>query len=117
MQMTPDQFAGVVSERVNMLFLICIRGADVYQRLRGGEAFYTLILADWNAAHHNAPFSPSSLQELVGLFVGARRRYFAQTEEPEEDESATKTRLASAVDHFTDTIDTVDSTVATRAVP
>ncbi|KAI1412562.1 hypothetical protein F5Y13DRAFT_199796 [Hypoxylon sp. FL1857] len=108
---TPEEARDTIATQINLVFLICVRSEDVYCRLRGNEAFYHLILADWNSMHSAAPFSPLHIEELINLFVIARRRYLA-------DDTATdvKTKLTSSVDHFVKTIDEVDSAVATRRV-
>ncbi|KAI0842813.1 hypothetical protein F5Y06DRAFT_74091 [Hypoxylon sp. FL0890] len=109
---TPEEVQFNITERVNLAFLICIRGDDVYRRVRGDSAFYHLILADWNSEHSAAPFPPDRVEQLINIFVIARYRYLG-------DGSAemVKTKLTSSVDRFISIIDEVDSTIAARRPP
>ncbi|KAI0148097.1 hypothetical protein F4776DRAFT_298883 [Hypoxylon sp. NC0597] len=98
--------------RVNLAFLVCISCEDVYRRVRGNSAFYHLILADWKSEHLAAPFPPDRIEELINLFVLARRYYLADPYSKE-----VKTQLTNCVDRFIKTIDDVDQTDAPRRPP
>ncbi|KAI1482516.1 hypothetical protein F4774DRAFT_416925 [Daldinia eschscholtzii] len=114
---TPQEIHDAIATPVRMLFLVCVRSEDVYVRFRGDESFYYLIHSDWNSATSSSPLAPALLGKLVSLFVGARRRYLAGGKLPEETSSEETSLLANAIDRFTEAIDKVDSTMATRRLP
>ncbi|KAI1400509.1 hypothetical protein F4819DRAFT_497318 [Hypoxylon fuscum] len=104
---TPEEARDKIIEQVRMAFLFCVKGGDVYHRVRGDKAFYHLIAADWNPA---TPSNAASIEKVVTLFVDARRRYLAHVSS--EDEPTWK--LTISIDQFIAIIDGVNSTVANR---
>ncbi|KAI2473700.1 hypothetical protein F4781DRAFT_141554 [Annulohypoxylon bovei var. microspora] len=117
MDITSEEARDHIIDRVNLAFLFYIRAEDVYRRLRGDKAFYYLILANWNSEHSAAPFSPARIEQLMNLFITARRRYLAEhpSPSPKADRVTAKLgNLVSVVDRAIAIIDEIDSTVATR---
>ncbi|KAI6093291.1 hypothetical protein F4821DRAFT_276836 [Hypoxylon rubiginosum] len=140
-----EQVASSILEPVRQVFLYCVKYEDVYRRLRGDMAFYYLILADWNSAHEASPLPAASLEKLISLFVGARRRFEAgsvaaedegsgeEEEEDEEDEekeaddagppgvaarpSGPNVRLTMFIDRWIAIIDDVNASRASRRPP
>ncbi|KAI1142842.1 hypothetical protein F5Y05DRAFT_420707 [Hypoxylon sp. FL0543] len=108
---TPEDVQSNIVNQVNVAFLFCVRGEDVYRRVRGDGAFYHLILADWNSEHSAAPFPPDRIEQLITIFVIARRRYLVS------DSTEVKTKLTSSVDRFISIIDEVDASSAPRRPP
>ncbi|KAI0008875.1 hypothetical protein F4779DRAFT_412379 [Xylariaceae sp. FL0662B] len=96
---TPAEVSNNIVNRVSLLFDVCVRNEDAYRRFRGGSAFFYLILAQWNAVY---PLAPADIEELVSLFVGARRRYLGGSE---TDDVSTK--LTGSVDRYIEIVDDV----------
>ncbi|KAI1767623.1 hypothetical protein GGR53DRAFT_463309 [Hypoxylon sp. FL1150] len=81
-----EQARIAITEAMRQVFLWCVKHEDVFRRLSDDQAFYFVILADWNSAHLASPFPPASIEKLVSLFVGARRRFEAERSSSEAEE-------------------------------
>ncbi|KAI1078301.1 hypothetical protein F5B20DRAFT_235634 [Whalleya microplaca] len=120
-ELTPEEARKNIANRVSNVFDVCVRNEDTYRRFRGSNAFFHLIAAEWNPVH---PLTPGRIEELVSLFVGARRRYLSQLGESDEsvekanqdsvelDQSSAK--LIGFLDRFIEIEDDVGSTRPTR---
>lgn len=111
-ELTPEEARDLILERVRQAFLYSVKYEDVYRRLNGNKAFWYLILADWNSVHDTSPFPPASIEKLISLFVGARRRYEA---EPSPSGSTANVRLTMFIDRWITIIDNVNVAMVERA--
>ncbi|KAI1098598.1 hypothetical protein F4804DRAFT_338065 [Jackrogersella minutella] len=112
---TPEDIRDFIADRVVLFFTVCTRSEDVYRRLRGDQAFYYLILANWNSEILAAPLPPARIEELFNLFVTARRRYVAKNSSAKPSKATVK--LVRAVDCMITIVDDVDSHAPTRRLP
>ncbi|KAI1376388.1 hypothetical protein F4677DRAFT_445643 [Hypoxylon crocopeplum] len=111
-EVTPEEAQKAINSQVSLLFLFCKKNEDMYRRVREDKAFYYLIMLEWNLDNPAAPYSPNSIEELVALFISARRRYLAGSPSKE-----VKIKLTFTIDRFIEVVDTVGSSVVTRNVP
>ncbi|XXG93837.1 hypothetical protein Hte_000086 [Hypoxylon texense] len=117
-KVTPEEARDLIVERVRQALLYCVKYEDVYRRLNGNKAFWYLILADWNSVHETSPFPPASIQKVISLFVGARRRYEAELSSSDKASFsgiAINVRLTMFVDRWIAIVDDVNIAMAERA--
>ncbi|KAI0894862.1 hypothetical protein F4806DRAFT_497567 [Annulohypoxylon nitens] len=116
---TLDEYCDILANRIKLAFVNYVQHEDAYRRFRGDKPFYYLMLANWNPEHPGAPLSPSRIEELMKLWIAARRRYMARHSVHARMDASTDDspapNLAAVVDKAIWIIDQVDRTLPTRA--
>ncbi|CAJ2501138.1 Uu.00g039910.m01.CDS01 [Anthostomella pinea] len=100
--LAPEQARNNIENIMANLLKVCMQYEDVYRRIRGDDAFWLLILSAWNANHL---MQPVHIQQVISLFVGARRRFNADAQ-PSQNVS---TLLTTILDRYIAMVDDVPS--------